>query len=463
MKETAYKKIYDDLKSRIGSGGLPSGSRMETEPVLASGYQVSVGTVRKALDLLVEEGIVSRQQGRGTYVNKGLSVEPAGGRPGLAMAPKAEMTIAYGMSFHGQNVIGQLLFEGADNLAEATLPPDPGGWAGAFLANGHDLAQVSAAQLQLDEVEGLFEPFPERLKARAQAVFEEKVLDEHSNVMGDVLALPLCANMSMLYANEKLLGAGGTPPESLSLEDFTGFCAALKKRCEFPLLFCPAPGLLYEPFLEACGGGYFDKAGEFALELEPFARMIEFLRKLHVDKLAVNADKIGMSYPRFVRREKVRMVLHNPLFNHLAGDEAGDWRALPWLHDRRPGGTFTTVGIGVGRFSKNKRQAWSLMERLLETGLERLAANPMQFPARKDLQANWKGARVKGADAFPANLRDAPPLPSRRGFWRWFGDVYFLFEQAAEGKLGTREAWRRAGEAISRHMNVGRTWEQEAI
>ncbi|MGF6292903.1 GntR family transcriptional regulator [Paraburkholderia youngii] len=41
-----------------------------TEQALANSYDVAVGTVRKAVDLLVAEGLLERFQGRGTFVRR---------------------------------------------------------------------------------------------------------------------------------------------------------------------------------------------------------------------------------------------------------------------------------------------------------------------------------------------------------------------------------------------------------
>lgn len=56
--------ILADLKRGIWQGG----ERLPTEPVLAKHFGISISTVRKALDVLVEEHILVRQAGRGTFV-----------------------------------------------------------------------------------------------------------------------------------------------------------------------------------------------------------------------------------------------------------------------------------------------------------------------------------------------------------------------------------------------------------
>ena len=46
------------------------GEAIPTEAALSAEYQLSTGTVRKAIDALVSEGILERQQGRGTFIRR---------------------------------------------------------------------------------------------------------------------------------------------------------------------------------------------------------------------------------------------------------------------------------------------------------------------------------------------------------------------------------------------------------
>ncbi len=56
------------LRDRIHSGYYSIGQRLEDERSLAAAFSVSRGTLRQSLDILAEERLVIRQQGRGTFV-----------------------------------------------------------------------------------------------------------------------------------------------------------------------------------------------------------------------------------------------------------------------------------------------------------------------------------------------------------------------------------------------------------
>lgn len=64
-----YLQVRDVLAERIASREWTSSSAVPNEMILAREMGVSPGTMRKALELLESEGLVTRRQGRGTFVN----------------------------------------------------------------------------------------------------------------------------------------------------------------------------------------------------------------------------------------------------------------------------------------------------------------------------------------------------------------------------------------------------------
>ena len=60
--------IYRSLKDRIVGGGFPPGTRLPTERALAERYNAARNTVRKTMNRLVDEGLVVRHVGRGSFV-----------------------------------------------------------------------------------------------------------------------------------------------------------------------------------------------------------------------------------------------------------------------------------------------------------------------------------------------------------------------------------------------------------
>ncbi|MCX5407482.1 GntR family transcriptional regulator [Streptomyces sp. NBC_00335] len=64
----AYQQIADDIRQRILDGALRAGDRLPTEVDLMAEYGVSRIVVRGAVELLSNEGLVKKEQGRGTFV-----------------------------------------------------------------------------------------------------------------------------------------------------------------------------------------------------------------------------------------------------------------------------------------------------------------------------------------------------------------------------------------------------------
>ncbi len=63
-----FRAVKRALLHSIEAGAVPPGQALPSEAELATGFGVSVGTVRRAVDDLVAEHIVVRRQGRGTFV-----------------------------------------------------------------------------------------------------------------------------------------------------------------------------------------------------------------------------------------------------------------------------------------------------------------------------------------------------------------------------------------------------------
>ena len=65
-----YKVVEEHLRSRMDSGELVPGDLIPSEVQLARALGVSQGTVKKALENLVNERLLFRHQGKGTYVSR---------------------------------------------------------------------------------------------------------------------------------------------------------------------------------------------------------------------------------------------------------------------------------------------------------------------------------------------------------------------------------------------------------
>ncbi len=78
MPTAQYKRVVDDLASEIRSGRLPAGHRLPTHRQLADREGIAVVTATRVYSELVAMGLVSGEQGRGTFV-RDLALPPGHG------------------------------------------------------------------------------------------------------------------------------------------------------------------------------------------------------------------------------------------------------------------------------------------------------------------------------------------------------------------------------------------------
>ncbi len=67
--DLAYMRVAGDIAARITSGELKPGARLRAERDLAEHYEVSYGTIRRAMQVLRERGLITTIHGRGTFVS----------------------------------------------------------------------------------------------------------------------------------------------------------------------------------------------------------------------------------------------------------------------------------------------------------------------------------------------------------------------------------------------------------
>ena len=65
-----YQRLREEMLAKIAAGEWSPGAPIPTEAELTRHYGVAIGTVRKAVDTLVNEGLLLRSQGRGTFVRR---------------------------------------------------------------------------------------------------------------------------------------------------------------------------------------------------------------------------------------------------------------------------------------------------------------------------------------------------------------------------------------------------------
>lgn len=68
VTKNKYFEIYTELKQAIINNDYPPGSKLPSENVLRTHFHVSRNTIRRALELLAQEGFVTSVHGKGVFV-----------------------------------------------------------------------------------------------------------------------------------------------------------------------------------------------------------------------------------------------------------------------------------------------------------------------------------------------------------------------------------------------------------
>ena len=81
-----YRQLADLLKEQIETGIYKPGQQIPPESRFCEEYGISRVTVRKAIEILTEEGILVKQQGKGTFVAVSMIVESSNAKGSFTMS-----------------------------------------------------------------------------------------------------------------------------------------------------------------------------------------------------------------------------------------------------------------------------------------------------------------------------------------------------------------------------------------
>ncbi len=90
-EQLKYREIYTDIRDKINKGEYKLNEKLPDGDTLATYYECSKLTVKKALDILVQEGMIVRRRGSGTFV-KGVSTNGEA----IALGPTAGLVKTIG-------------------------------------------------------------------------------------------------------------------------------------------------------------------------------------------------------------------------------------------------------------------------------------------------------------------------------------------------------------------------------
>lgn len=132
-----WRRIADDIRLDIIGGKLARGEQLPTEAALAERFSANRHTVRRALAVLAEEGVVRAEQGRGTFVNEARRLSYRIGK---------RTRFSEGLAGQARDAHGELLWAKHEN-ATANVAQGLGIKAGARVIRLETLSYVDGKPL----------------------------------------------------------------------------------------------------------------------------------------------------------------------------------------------------------------------------------------------------------------------------------------------------------------------------
>jgi GntR family transcriptional regulator len=93
-REPIYTQIVEQVQHMVAARRLKPGDQLPTVRQLASDLRVNFNTIARAYRMLHDEGVISTQQGRGTYILD-QPIPDSGERRKLRRAKLVELTARY--------------------------------------------------------------------------------------------------------------------------------------------------------------------------------------------------------------------------------------------------------------------------------------------------------------------------------------------------------------------------------
>ena len=132
-----YSMIYDDIKKDILEDVYAVGSLLPTEQVLSEKYDVNRSTLRKAMQMLADEGLIEKCPGKGTVV---LSSVPAAAEP-----PKVTTNKNIGFFLPKENIITEPFYSSLFNILERDFQKNGCSLIYTTLDSSDNIAEKTAA------------------------------------------------------------------------------------------------------------------------------------------------------------------------------------------------------------------------------------------------------------------------------------------------------------------------------
>lgn len=457
-----YRQLKEIIKGQIGEGEFKPGDRLPTEYELCEEYAISRAPVRQALAELVNEGLLYRQQGSGTFVNHVLPVERKRLRVMVSedqwIPPLRKAVKLYSKDRQGEDVALKVETLGRPQLHAKIL-------SAVGRGDAPDLALIDWAWVAefanlhfLKRLDWIDPEWVNAFKADLFPAFVDRSTPSLYGVQPE-------ANVSVIWYRKDWFAAEGLlPPQRwdelvLAAEHF-------KRFVRFPLAFAggrqAGETTTYQllPFLWSTGGGLFAH-GKVALDgravsaLSFLVDLVHRYRLASPDVVSFDWDKPARLFAEGNAALSAGGSYEKPLIQEISGWNDAAFRekvgciSIP----AGPGGEKATVAGGmvyvIFRQTRDEKLAFEVLKRVASPSLmrefcTRTGRSPTRISvvAALDEQEGWFSRRVSEL------LHSAPARLDIPEYDRVSEQFQLMVENAVSTRLSPQEAVSRAREII---------------
>lgn len=438
-------KIYSRLKVDLKKGSIHHNYKLLSEKELSQRYQVAVGTVRKAIGRLIDKGVLERQQGRGTFLLAPLKSKPKKIEKKKKHVPKLRLGNAF-ISFFQDQIISKLSEDNEANFITETFPYTSSFSPLGSEINNCDMLFFSPFQLFSKQTNETLQPVPSRIREHMSQYFPHVALEVFT-IPGTMhlQGIPMLANPVFTYLHSDTFKQNEVelPTDDWNWENCLEVARALKRKKmdDFPIALHPSPGCLYEPLLWYFGGDYFTPEGDPWLPEQALEAMIDLLRTMYSEGLAVNVYKLSVSYTEFVIRKKTPIYFCAPILGgSLPKQLRPEWQIHPFPGSKQSSTPVAIFGAGVPAAAKNPEKIWDRIWELLidNGGINRLADIHGVFPASYEAMQKWNGGGLRCPEKMIKIIDNSKPVSAVNGLIDWYSEVYEFFDKMACGTVSVK-------------------------
>jgi DNA-binding transcriptional regulator YhcF (GntR family) len=409
--EPKYIAVKTRILRAIASGKVKPGESPGGEADLAKATGLSKFSVIKAFTELVNEGILVRHQGKGTFVT-----EAAPALVARSFSPAATLKLLHPGPYEDPSAA-------LERFRERMRPANVEftrevGEADVMIIGGGMNASMAARLLPLNQFIR-----PEELSA-GPALVPEFLVDRYCR-HGHLMALPReCSPMVLYYNADRFKEADVPPPdESWTWASLLAAAHALHKpERGWMGIVAPRDLLVIAPFLLQSGARLFDESGTRSQLAAPEAvRALDFYRHLEAASSlrSAGADPNRRTFDAFIEQKAAMMVWGGPLAAQLKrANAAFNWKVemLPLGPTEKRATVLFSTAVGILKHTRDPARAWELAsclsDRDAQTDLVKLGR---LLPADARVEA-----RGPVADVFRRSLPFAAPLMRSDPHEAWY-------------------------------------------